>query len=80
MLFRSDNEDELSPDEVKEIVTQWRDSIISGLNLDPVPVWNEDYDVTPYYTNKPDWDALSALLLYEACGHEEREIGKFPVI
>ena len=45
----SDGE-ELSADEVREIVTQWRDSIIKGLNLNPAPVWNEDYDTTPYYT------------------------------
>lgn len=71
---QTDNEDELSPDEVKEIATQWRDSIISGLNLDPVPVWNEDYDVTPYYTNKPDWDALSALLLYISAKYSNKEV------
>lgn len=71
---QTDNEDELSPDEVKEIVTQWRDSIISGLNLDLVPVWNEDYDVTPYYTNKPDWDALSALLLYISAKYSNKEV------
>ena len=24
----------------------------------------ENYEQTPYYTEKPDWDALNALLLY----------------
>ena len=66
----SDGE-ELSADEVREIVTQWRDSIIKGLNLNPAPVWNEDYDTTPYYTEKPDWDALSSLLLYIAAKYSD---------
>lgn len=69
----SDGE-ELSADEVREIVTQWRDSIIKGLNLNPAPVWNEDYDTTPYYTEKPDWDALSALLLYVAAKYSDKEV------
>ena len=69
----SDGE-ELSADEVREIVTQWRDCIIKGLNLNPAPVWNEDYDTTPYYTEKPDWDALSALLLYIAAKYSDKEV------
>ena len=31
------------------------------------PLWNEDVDATPYYTDKPDWDAFHALLLYAVC-------------
>lgn len=71
---QQEQEDELSAEELKDIVTQWRDNIISGLNLNPVPLWNEDYDITPYYTNKPDWDALNALLLYIAAKYTNKEV------
>lgn len=66
--------EELSADEIREAVTQWRDAIIDGLGLDPKPLWKEDYDVTPYYTDKPDWDALNALLLYIAAKYSNREV------
>lgn len=68
------NEGELSPDETRKIVTQWRDNIIRGLGLNPAPLWNEDYDLTPYYTNKPDWNALNALLLYIAAKYSKKEV------
>lgn len=68
------DEDNLSPKETQEIVTQWRDAIVNGLNLNPAPLWNEDYNDTPYYTNKPDWDALSALLLYIAAKYSNKEV------
>lgn len=67
-------EPELSVEEMKEIVMQWRDNIISGLELDPVPLWKEDYDITPYYTDKPDWDAINALLLYISAKYMNREV------
>ena len=69
-------ENELSSEEIKEIVTQWKDTIIKGLQLNPAPLWNEDYDSTPYYTNKPDWDALHALLLYIAAKYTKKEVPK----
>ena len=69
-----DNESNLSLQEVQNIVTKWRNSIIKGLNLNPIPLWNEDYNATPYYTDKPDWDALSALLLYIASKYSHKEV------
>lgn len=69
-----DAEEELSAGEIKEAVTQWRDAIIDGLGLDSKPLWKEDYDVTPYYTDKPDWDALNALLLYIAAKYSNQEV------
>jgi len=39
-------------------------------------LWNEDYDITPYYTDKPDWDALNALLLYIAAKYMGKELPK----
>ena len=61
--IRADQEEELSVEEVLDITTNWKDNIIHGLKMDDV-LWHEDYQTTPYYTNKPDWDALNALLLY----------------
>lgn len=69
-------EEEPSAEELKEIMIQWRDAIIKGLDLNPEPLWNEDYDVTPYYTNKPDWDALNALLLYIAAKYTGKKVPK----
>lgn len=71
---KPDTDEELSVDEIKIAVTQWRDNIIDGLNLNPKPLWNEDLDVTPYYTDKPGWDALSALLLYIAAKYSGKEV------
>ena len=61
---------EIAPaEEILEGVTNWRDGLIAALseNLSGKPLWNEDIDTTPYYTDKPDWDALEALMLYTAC-------------
>lgn len=69
-----DPDEGLSVDEIQEIVTQWRDNIINGLGLEPKPLWNEDYDATPYYTDKIDWDALNALLLYIAAKYSDKEV------
>lgn len=74
--IRPQQEDNISHEELKEIMIQWRDSIIRGLNLDPESLWNEDYDITPYYTDKPDWDALNALLLYIAAKYTKKEVPK----
>lgn len=55
--------------EILEDVTNWRSQLIEALanELSEKPVWNEDNDLTPYYTNKPDWDAVEALMLYTSC-------------
>ncbi|MBR4086110.1 MAG: hypothetical protein IKK33_17725 [Lachnospiraceae bacterium] len=37
---------------------------LKNSGADTAKAWKEDYDTTPYYTNKPDWDALGALLLF----------------
>lgn len=72
--LQEDAGDDLSPEKIKGIVTQWRDTIVRGLKLNPAPLWNEDYDVTPYYTDKPDWDALNALMLYIAAKYSRKEV------
>lgn len=49
-------------------VTEWREAILQGLegHIAPNQLWNEDNDITPYYTHKPDWCAFEALQLYVA--------------
>ena len=71
---QQNSENELSLQEIQELVTQWQNAIVKGLKLNPVPLWNEDYEVTPYYTDKPDWDALNALLLYIASKYSNKEV------
>ena len=58
-----------SVEEITEGVTDWRDQLIQAFagELTDQPHWNEDNDVTPYYTDKPDWDAVEALMLYTLC-------------
>ena len=50
-------------------VTEWKDQLIQALasSLTNQLHWNEDNDITPYYTDKPDWDAVHALMLYTLC-------------
>lgn len=50
--------------EVRERVTEWRKHILSGLDIAEPARWNEDADQTPYYTDKPDWDGITALQLF----------------
>ena len=57
------------PEEILADVTAWRDQLVSALSqeLSQPPLWNEDIGTTPYYTEKPDWDAVGALTLYTVC-------------
>ena len=63
------NEEELSPAEVQATVENWRDQILDAISQPdqpPYAPWPEDNE-KPYYTDKPDWDALGAMLLVAAC-------------
>ncbi len=54
-------------DETESTVKQWQEQLVNALKssgVEKANVWQEDCDNKPYYTNKPDWDALGALLLY----------------
>ena len=62
-------EEELSPEEIQEIIENWRDQILSAISPSEEKVfvpWKEDNE-KPYYTDKPDWDAFGAMLLVAAC-------------
>ncbi|MBR6044200.1 MAG: hypothetical protein IKP47_01055 [Ruminococcus sp.] len=71
-----EDENIASPEEIIAGVTDWRRGLIEWLgdNIEGEPHWSEDNDATPYYTDKPDWDAAEALLLY-ACA---KWLGKEP--
>ena len=60
--------------EVLERVTEWRKHILNGLGITEPPLWNEDANQTPYYTDKPDWDAFGAMLLVAACRTYEEPV------
>ncbi|MBS4785747.1 MAG: hypothetical protein KH009_06520 [Clostridiales bacterium] len=61
-------EEELPVDEIRETVCAWRDWVTAALSASvetPLAPWREDNE-SPYYTDKPDWDAYGALQLYGA--------------
>lgn len=63
------NEEGPSPAEVQAAVESWRDQILAAIaqpGQPPYTPWPEDNE-KPYYTDKPDWDALGAMLLVAAC-------------
>lgn len=63
------DEEEMSPAEIQEKMENWRDQILAAIaqpGQEPFSPWPEDNE-TPYYTDKPDWDALGAMLLVAAC-------------
>jgi len=60
-------EDNASVTETESTVRQWQEQLINALKssgVEDAKGWVEDYDTKPYYTNKPDWDAFGALLLF----------------
>jgi hypothetical protein len=61
--------DVISAEEIQEEAACWRDKILRAIapeGQEPLPAWEENGE-KPYYTDKPDWDALNALLLFAAC-------------
>lgn len=62
------DEEKLSPAEIQEDMENYRNQIISAITPKGQPLyapWVEDNE-KPYYTEKPDWDAFGALLIYAA--------------
>lgn len=62
-----DGGEDLPVEQVIEIVSHWRDSALEAVKsaAGEVEPWPEDND-RAYYTEKPDWPAFGALLLYAA--------------
>ncbi len=61
-------EETLNPEEIQEAMKNWQSQILAAISPKEGPSyepWTEDNE-TPYYTEKPDWDAFGALLLYAA--------------
>ena len=62
-------ENKQSAAETESTINQWQEQLVNALKssgAEGAKVWQEDHDTKPYYTNKPDWDALGALLLFAA--------------
>lgn len=60
-------ENKQSAAETESTINQWQNQLVNALKssgVEKAKVWQEDSDTKPYYTNKPDWDAFGALLLY----------------
>lgn len=60
--------EELNPQEVQRGMENWQSQILTAISpkdRPPYEAWTEDNE-TSYYTDKPDWDAFGALLLYAA--------------
>lgn len=64
----SDPEEAMSIEEIRQEVETWRDNLLSAIREhdNRIGSWPEDNEC-PYLTNKPDWPAFEALLLYAAC-------------
>lgn len=67
-----------SPEEILSGVSGWKEQFLAAYaqHITMPLVWNEDNDVTPYYTDKPDWCAMEALFLYIACKHLKKKAPK----
>ena len=64
-IIRANSEEHPADEaEVLERVTEWWKHILNGLGITEPPLWNEDANQTPYYTDKPDWDGITALQLF----------------
>ena len=62
------DEEEASVEEIEQAVKLWQNQLVSALQnsgIEAAKSWREDNEA-PYYTDKPDWDALGALLLFAA--------------
>ena len=69
-MVRENDRDPASLEEITAGVLGWKQQLlrIFAPSLTKPVVWNEDNEITPYYTNKPDWCAYYALLAY-VCAH-----------
>ncbi|MDE7281027.1 MAG: hypothetical protein K2N36_04745, partial [Ruminiclostridium sp.] len=79
--IRADNSPPPPAEEVMKGVNRWEEQLIQVLKNSGVPSaksWEENNE-KPYYTEKPDWDAFDALLLYAASRLLEEDFPKdFP--
>ena len=67
-MVGAQEEKQASVEEIEEAVNVWQKQMVAALHssgIQAARAWREDNE-RPYYTNKPDWDALGALLLFAA--------------
>lgn len=67
-VVRANDAEPVPVEVITDDVTSWRDKLLSELSeyINYPVIWNEDNDITDYYTDKPDWCAFHALLLFFA--------------
>ena len=64
ILPQKDNE---KVNEVREMMCQWRDYIVAGIDPSlPPQFWNENGEGA-YFTDNPGWEAFGALILLHVC-------------
>lgn len=64
-----EGENTASAEEIREAMENWRNQILQSITPQgkpPYAPWPENNEA-PYYTDKPDWDAYGALILFIAC-------------
>lgn len=70
----ADGEETVDPADIQKGMENWQNQMLSAIapkGKPPYAPWKEDNEA-PYYTDKPDWDAFGALLLYAAsCIYQE---------
>lgn len=57
---------QVRPGEIEKDVLRWQEYLINDLQnvgIESAEIWKDD-NLKPYYTEKPDWDAFGALLIY----------------
>lgn len=71
VVLRADDQESADPDTVRELVLDWRrrlnTAMPDGGHLD----WDESA-WSPYYTDKPGWDAFGSLLMWAAYSEHPR--------
>lgn len=66
-----------NPEEVQADVEDWRDAVLDAVSPEGqrFPSWVENNE-DEYFTDKPDWDAYGAMLLYAAAKTYEEPLPK----
>lgn len=70
-------EDNTKIEQIRKAVIEWADDFASIIEPPlATPVWDETTE-SEYYTDKPDWEAYSALVMLQACYFMNRPLPKY---
>lgn len=64
-----ENQKKTDEENIQNSVKLWQEQMVKALQnsgVEKASVWEEGVSAKSYYTNKPDWDAYGALLLFVA--------------